>query len=206
MRPITQTIFPALDMKDFPAMLKAAAAGGLVAGCYGAVHDQLTFAISVEYFRNLKFHQFAWANAGLSERIFVSEIGFIASWWVGVFCNWFLARKLIPLQPRSVAMRQIFRGMIIVIGCVMLAGLAGYGYGLYRGPDADYSHWSVTLENLRVTEPWPFLRVAYIHNFGYAGAAVGLLLALFIIRPRNTGADEAMAKSSQEHQDHRGEA
>ena len=64
-------------------MLGYAALGSLFAGAYGVLHDQVTYSICPEYFTRLKFSQFNFANFGLSPRIFVAEIGFLATCWVG---------------------------------------------------------------------------------------------------------------------------
>jgi hypothetical protein len=34
-----------------------------------------------------------------------------------------------------------------------------------------------------ITDTWSFVRVAYIHNAGYLGGAIGLIVALATIRP-----------------------
>jgi hypothetical protein len=59
-----------------------------------------------------------------------------------------------------------------------------YLYGLWRGPNADYSQWQFALQKYRVSDVWSFMRVAYIHNAGYIGALIGLLSAYYAIRPR----------------------
>jgi hypothetical protein len=84
---------------SFPAFRKAvllAMVGALIAGCFGILHDQVTYTISPEYFTRMKFGQFRSADFGFSERIFVAEIGFLATWWVGLVVTWFLARIAIP--------------------------------------------------------------------------------------------------------------
>lgn len=165
-------------------MLGAGFVGALVAGIYGIVHDQLTYTISPEYFTKLKFEQFRWANLGLPERFFVAEIGFLATWWVGFFCGWFLARRLIPGQPRIQAWRQIMFGCAIILLCALLSAGAGFGFGLWRGPVADYTAWRAMLAYLHIEDQWSFIRVAYIHNASYLGGVIGLILALACVHPR----------------------
>ena len=79
-------LIPRIALRDLPPMLAAGLVGAVIAGVYGTLHDQFTFTISPEYFTKLKFDQFRWANLGLPERVFVAEIGFLATWWVGFFC------------------------------------------------------------------------------------------------------------------------
>ena len=143
-------------------MLGATIVGALLAGSYGVLHDQITYSIGPEYFTRFKFTQFNWANHGFSDRTFVACIGFLATWWVGLVIAWILARRLIPNQARRIAYRNIGRGFFVVAVVGILSGMTGYCYGLYRGPDADYSAWQGNFDELGITQKWQFVRVAYI--------------------------------------------
>ena len=96
-------------------MFGVAVVGAIVAGIYGVLHDQLTYSISPEYFTNLKFKQFHYADFGLGDRVFVSCIGFLATWWVGLIIARFLARRFIPDQPRVIAYRKILKAVAVVL-------------------------------------------------------------------------------------------
>ena len=182
-------IIPRIALADVPRMLFVAIVGGIIAGIYGILHDQITYSISPEYFTKLKFHQFRYADFGLGDRIFASTIGFLATWWVGFIAAWFLARRVIPHQPLDRAYRQIRQGIMCIIAFGLSFGIFGYGYGLWRGPDADYSSWTWAFREFKITDTWSFVRVAYIHNAGYLGGLIGLVVALVMIRPRR---DESM--------------
>src|SRR5690242_10176342 len=108
-------LIPRIALRDLGPMIGVAVVGAIVAGVYGMLHDQITYTISPEYFTKLKFDQFAYAEFGFSERVFVAEIGFLATWWVGFFSAWFLARRLVPDQPRPRAFRQIAVGLAIIL-------------------------------------------------------------------------------------------
>ena len=157
-------------------MLAYASLGSLIAGAYGVAHDHVTYSIGPEYFTHFKFDQFAWANLRMGNRVFVSCIGFLATWWVGLIVAWILARRMLPDQPRAVACRKILTGFAIVFTTGILFGFGGYLYGLVRGPDADYSAWAGVFDRLGISDPWSFMRVGYIHNAGYLGGLVGLVL------------------------------
>ena len=176
-------LIPRIALRDLPPMFGAATVGAIVAGLYGIFHDQVTYTISPEYFTKFKFHQFDYADFGLADRIFVAEIGFLATWWVGFFCAWFLARRLIPGQSRDKAYWQIVCGMAIVFGSALLSAGIGFAYGLWLGPAADYSSWNTMLSRLGIVDRWSFIRVGYIHNASYLGGLIGLLLALVLVRP-----------------------
>jgi hypothetical protein len=181
-------LIPRIVLRDLPPMFAAGLLGSIIAGCYGILHDQVTFSISPEYFTRLKFEQFRWANLGLSERVFVAEIGFLATWWVGLFCGWFLARRHIPGQAPGAAWRRIMAGCGVIVFCALVSAAVGFGYGLWRGPAADHSAWKEVCDALHIADCWSFVRVAYIHNASYLGGLIGLILALVCIRPIPTPA------------------
>jgi hypothetical protein len=66
----------------------------------------------------------------------------------------------------------------------MAFAVGGYGYGWWRGPEADYTAWNWAADHLQITDLPAFVQVAYIHNASYLGGVVGLLAALIFIRPR----------------------
>jgi hypothetical protein len=91
--------FPVIPRKRLRAMFGIAILGALLAGLYGALHDQVSYTISPEYFTKMKFEQFHYANFGWPQRVFASEVGFLASWWVGLFGGWALARVGLDQLP-----------------------------------------------------------------------------------------------------------
>lgn len=171
-------VVPHVAIADLPAMLGVAAVGALLAALYGIAHDQLTYTISPEDFTKFEFHQFSYANFGWPDRAFAALIGALATWWVGGIAAWFLARRAMPGRPRSEAIRRIGVGFACVFGAALVAGIVGYAIGLWRGPDGDYSGWESSLRARSIEDVWAFVRVAYIHNAGYAGALVGLVLGV----------------------------
>lgn len=168
-------LFPRIVWRQLPFLLTAAALGGLVAGIYGILHDQLTWMIAPEYFTRLKFQQFAWANIGLPERGFVALIGFLASWWAGLVAGWFLAR----MDPTS-SWKKIWAGFAWVMASAILGGLLGWWWGVSW---ADLPAWQ-DYKELGVTDLPAFVRVACIHNGSYAGALFGLIIALLSARTK----------------------
>src|SRR5262245_32181747 len=85
-------LYPKFPVRRLPTMIGIAMLGAVIAGPYGAVHDQISYAISPEYFTKLKFRQFSYANFGWPPQLFAAEVGFLATWWVGLLAGWFLAR------------------------------------------------------------------------------------------------------------------
>ena len=175
-------LYPRFRLNLLPAMLGYALLGSIIAGLYGIAHDQITYSLSPEYFTRLKFVQFHFADFGLPPRFFVAEIGFLATWWVGFIAGWLLARMALPKWPAAEARSRILRGFGIILACALLASLLGFGLGLLRGPNANYSAWQEFVETRGIVDLPGFVRVAYIHNASYLGGLIGLILALFDLR------------------------
>ncbi len=179
-------LFPEVSLALLPRILLCAAVGAIIAGCYGIIHDQITYTISEEYFTKLKFKQFHYADFGWPRRMYVAEIGFLATWWVGLFGGWFIGRVAVPRLIGKELVRCCRNAFAIMFVGAAIGTLFGYVLGLMHGP--DFSSWqSITFE-LGVVDAADFVRVAYIHNCSYAGGLVGLVAAIVYARrvPTNT--------------------
>ena len=184
--------YPQFRLSLLPSMLGYALLGALVAGIYGIAHDQFTYSISPEYFTRLKFFQFHYADLGLPPRFFVAEIGFLATWWVGLIAGWFLARVALPAFPPVQARSHIFRRFATIGACAFVASLLGYGLGLLLGTNSDFSRWQGFASQRGIVDLRSFVRVAYIHNASYLGGLIGLIIALLHLR-RSKGKASAIA-------------
>lgn len=165
-------------------MLGLAAIGALIAGVYGILHDQVTYSISPEYFKRMKFQQFHYADFGWPERVFVAEIGFLASWWVGLFAGWILAR----VAARHVGPRKMLAlgscGFVWVIAFALATASGAFVYGWFCHPSPDTSGLAALGFTLGVSDIPAFVRVAYIHNATYFGGLLGTIVAAIMIRQK----------------------
>jgi len=172
-------LFPKIPWRLLPRMLAMAVAGAAVSGVYGIFHDQITYTISPEYFTRLKFDQFRAADFGFAERVFVGEIGFLATWWVGFFGGWFLARIAVPAWPPREAWRQVGKGYLVMCGVALLSGIVGWGLGFLQ--QGNGPRWVEMCADLGVEDVRAFTHVGYIHNAGYLGGLLGLILAVAVV-------------------------
>jgi hypothetical protein len=76
-------LVPRFPLRQLPAMLAIAAAGALAASEYGIVHDQLTYALSPEYFTRLKFQNFSSLPGPISAGRGARSSARSASWQAG---------------------------------------------------------------------------------------------------------------------------
>ncbi len=140
--------------------------GSVAAGLYGAIHDQLSYTISNEYFTRFKFYQFHYADFDLPDRFFVGIIGFLATGCVGMIVSWFLARIRFNSDHLDSARKDILRGFAIVSAAAVLTAIAGGIVGYARAfyfPLEGFFGWESVLTEAELKN---FVIVGFIHNFG----------------------------------------
>ncbi|WGR95487.1 hypothetical protein MTX26_06675 [Bradyrhizobium sp. ISRA443] len=149
----------------------------LVAGIFGMVHDQISYSVSSEYFSKFKFIQFRLLDPHIPERIRVAEVGFLASWWMGlplgVLCG---AAGFIQRSPALMS-RALMQSLIVVAVFTMVVALAGLAYGWVQTETLDagtYRGWFIPRG---VTELRRFLCVGYMHNAAYLGGGLSVAVA-----------------------------
>ncbi len=162
----------------------------LIAGAYGAVHDQISFTVSTEYFTKFKYIQFGLEDSALPDRVKAAYIGFLASWWMGLPIGLFVGALGFLHQSPSAMFFRSLRSFGVVALVALLIGLGGLVYGWFFASHQveDYQHlWFIPRD---LEFPKNFLAVGYMHNFSYLGGAIGLfagLIAQFVQRSKKHG-------------------
>ncbi len=175
-------LYPRIRKGSIGSLIKTALLGAIVAGVYGIIHDQITYTISPEYFTRFKFEQFSYADLGLGERAFVIAIGFLATWWVGFFAGWFLWRLGVDKYCNPPAIRNIIKRFTWIIASGLVCGSLGFCYAKYRLQKDAFEDWLAYSEAIGVVDHGAFMTVGQIHNFGYLGALIGLVIAGIAVR------------------------
>jgi hypothetical protein len=179
-----ELFYPRIKFARLPAMIRVALLGALLAGIYGAAHDQVSYSISAEYFIKLKFQQFGYANFGFPPRVFAAEVGFLASWWVGMIVAWLLARLGLTELPPQKRRTTIVVAFTIVFVCALVAGASGLLLGRAQSRCDDLSSWEPWERVLQLTDLRSFVTVAYLHNASYLGGLVGFIAAAIYVYRR----------------------
>lgn len=156
----------------------------MIAGLYGLAHDQITYSLGYEYFTEFKFHQFHYLDQSLPERVLVAQIGFLATWWVGMFSGWFMGRITIPYLPLPQAARLCAQGMVYMMLVAVIFALTAYGVAPKKAEAPRMAYWQAWLLPNDVIDGVAFVQVGYIHNASYLGGLVGLIGVLFWLRRR----------------------
>jgi hypothetical protein len=162
------------NMKKTIAILALLICAMPIAGAFGALHDQVSYTLSQEYYTKFKFLQFGLLDPQIPERIRAAEVGFLASWWMGI-----------PIGMLVAPVALIHRSA----GTVLRYGLLGFGVlmiftGLFAGVGLIYGYAHTTTFDLRQYPGWflpnnlvhvrRFLCVGYMHNAAYLGGVIGV--------------------------------
>jgi hypothetical protein len=170
---IRALLYPEISRTQLSFLVWYSLLGALFASLYGIVHDQITYSLSFEYFETVKFAQFSYSDFGAPKRIFVAEIGVLATWWVGFFCVWFVGRTVIRRVDAAAAAAVMRRAIWLVMACAAAGGVFGALIALSANDALIRYVWFVMLAEHGIQDSARFSLVACIHYGGYLGALFG---------------------------------
>jgi hypothetical protein len=154
--------------------------GCLLAGIYGALHDQLSYTLSPEYFTHFKFIQFHTPWAYEHPRIGASCIGFLASWWMGFFIAVGILTVSYMASEKQPLLRVEIKACLLVIlvsSAITLSGLALIICFIGEQQLHYFYEWVWP----DVKNPLAFIRVGIMHSISYLGGFIGLLAAIIYL-------------------------
>lgn len=157
----------------------------LLAGIYGAIHDQVSFTISPEYFTKFKYLQFGFEPTRFGgDRQTVAAIGFLATWWTGILIGIGHGFTGLIHRDHRIMVREIIKGTTVTILIAALTGVTGLLYGIFFLAKTDPGWWLP--HNL--ADRAGFISVGSMHNFSYIGGALGLIAGVaFQVRQKKRG-------------------
>jgi hypothetical protein len=135
----------------FPVLLLAAC---LIAGVYGALHNQISYTVAPEYFHSFKFIQFDIPR-NLHNRFGAALVGWLASWWMGLIISVPVLFVGLILPGWKTYANRCFVAFAIVALTALLVGLAALGLAGLQGRT-------------------PYDCALAMHNASYLGGLVGI--------------------------------
>ena len=152
----------------FPALLTSAC---IVAGVYGALHNQISFSVSPDYFFAFKFHQFGIPDV-LRGRIGASIVGWYASWWMGLVIGVPVLLIGLILPDWKTYLTHGLMTFAVVVLTALVFGLGALVYGYFTISEETLSgYWYPNGVGDRVA----FARAGNMHNFSYLGGVIGII-------------------------------
>ena len=164
-------------MKKFGIFLLFLPAAILTAGLFGAIHDQISYSVSSEYFTKFKFIQFHLLDPEIPERIRAAEVGFLASWWMGIPLGLLCGLAGFVQRSSTLMWRALIWSLLIISTFTLAIAIVGLICGWTQTgtiDPADYRGWFVPSG---VNELRRFLCAGYMHNFAYLGGALSVPVA-----------------------------
>lgn len=147
----------------------------LTAGIYGIIHDQITYSISPEYFTKFKYKQFGFEPEWFGgHRQTVAAIGFLATWWMGLFIGISLSLLSLIFPDHKSMSAILSKAISIVLVVTVLTAMLGLMYGRFYLTKTGVDWWLPD----DLIDRSAFITVGSIHNFSYLGGGIGLLVAI----------------------------
>ncbi|GAA3967990.1 hypothetical protein [Hymenobacter antarcticus] len=170
-------------MKKFLALILIVIMASLIGGIYGAIHDQLTYTISPEYYTKFKFIQFELVDEGpeanpANPRVWVAAVGFLATWWMGIPIGLILGLFGLTHTSWQTMFRITIKAFLVTMAVAFTTGIVGLIYGrlvLANKPIELFSNWYIP-DN--IIDFKSFITVGSMHNFSYAGGVIGLIAGI----------------------------
>lgn len=146
----------------------------LLAGCFGVLHNMVSYAVGASYFHDIKFPQFAIAE-DLQNRLGAAVVGWRASWWMGLVLGLpVFGFGLILLDSPT----RLLRVGVGALTLALIFTLGGAMFGLTLGLIAPSVADALPLpEGLGDRDS--FLRAALMHEGSYYGAMLALPVGLW---------------------------
>lgn len=149
----------------------------IAAGVFGAIHDQISYTVSHEYFTKFKFLQFRLLDPNVPERFRAAEVGFLASWWMGIPLGVLTgAAGFIQKSPGEM-LRALLWSLVVIVGFTLAFALCGLLYGYFQTTQfnlAAYQGWFIPKD---LEQPRNFLCAGYMHNAAYFGGLLAVPVA-----------------------------
>jgi len=155
-----------------------------IAAVYGAVHDQISYTVSNEYYTRFKFIQFSMppfiTEAQAFHRLGAAFVGVLATWWMGAVLFAVLGLFGFMFPSARIMRLELLKSFAIVIIIAFVTALLGLVYGYLQVDEntvSNYSRWIWS----DVSEPVQFVRVGVMHNASYLGGLIGLIAGIIYL-------------------------
>jgi hypothetical protein len=165
------------SMRKLVAYLIFVPVAVLAAGAFGAVHDQISFSVSSEYFTRFKFFQFQLLDPSVPARLRVAIVGFLGSWWMGIPLGLLSGLAAFIHSNPDRMRRALALSLPVIIAFTLSCALAGLLYGFFETQSIELSRYSDWYIPAGVQDLRHYLCVGYMHHAAYIGGALAVPVA-----------------------------
>lgn len=161
----------------FPVLLVAAC---VVSAVYGALHNQISYTVSPEFFHTDLFFRFDTPKS-FENRAGASIVGALSSWWMGLLIGPPVLLVGLALPGWKAYLKHSLIAFGVVMATALVVGLIGLAVG-FLVVDASNAPMNIFVSQEGAIRMG---RAGTMHNFGYLGGFLGIftgLLYLFTVR------------------------
>ena len=158
----------------------------IIAGLYGALHNQISYTVSPEYFTTFKFRQFEVPDS-IRNRFGAAIVGWSASWWMGIVIGPPLLLVALWHRNPTAYVRHTLRAFAVVAFTALIFGLGALAWASATLTPDNLPHF---MARHKVDDPVAFARAGTMHNASYLGGLAGVLTGtayLIVARLRRKG-------------------
>jgi hypothetical protein len=101
----------------------------LAAGLFGMIHDQISYSVSPEYFTKFKFIQVRLLVPDIPERIRAAQVGFLASWWMGIPLSLLCGSAGFVQRSPALMQSALAWSVLLIVTFTLAVALTGLAYG-----------------------------------------------------------------------------
>lgn len=149
----------------------------VAAGLFGALHDQISYTVSSEYFTRFKFLQFGLIDPAIPERVRAAIVGFQASWWMGIPLGLLCGAGGFMQQSAALMRRALLLSLPLIVAVTLAFAIAGLIYGWAQTASLDLAAYRGWFIPRNLEEPRRFICAGYMHNAAYIGGAASVPFA-----------------------------
>ena len=156
--------------------------GCFCAGLYGVLHDQLSYAVSHEYFTRFKFFQFN-IPPHLRGHVGAAIVGWSATWWMGIVIGVFIIPTGLIIRGTRAFFITTLKSFVVVTLTAAVIGLGALLVSFFTiRESARPPFWYPD----GIIDKVSFARVGTMHNFSYLGGMIGIITGvIYLIRARS---------------------
>lgn len=151
----------------------------LIAGTYGACHNQVSYTVSPEYFTVFKFQQFD-ISPTLPDRVGAAVVGWCASWWMGLIIGAVLIPCAYVIRSPGRFAATVLRSLAWVAVTALIVGVGALVVALFSLHEENVAE--ITRYGQPIDDDVAFARAGTMHNFSYLGGLLGILSGVFAVR------------------------
>jgi len=158
----------------------------IVASLFGAIHNQISYSVSSEFFKNFLFGIFGTNEWNIkNERLEASIVGVIGSYWVGVILGIIYTIIFLFMKTEN-NLNNIKNAILINIGFAFLGSLIAYLIAKFFIKFED----SGVFIDFGTQNPQNYLEAAFMNTGSYFGGVVGIIIGIIYLLKKNQSTEK----------------